>query len=116
MRRFNRTAIGASAIVCIALLHAAVLAGVNSASSPAKQASSKSAKESVKAAPQRPARPARPAMKGKSAARPPLERTPQQVAALAARIDAHIGAAWKANNIEPAPPADDAEFLRRTYL
>ncbi len=38
------------------------------------------------------------------------------VAELAARIDAHISAAWEAEGIVPAPRADDAEFLRRTYL
>lgn len=38
---------------------------------------------------------------------------PQQ---LAARIDELIAARWAANSVKPAPPADDAEFLRRLYL
>jgi len=37
-------------------------------------------------------------------------------AALAERIDQHLAARWKADKIEPAPAADDAEFLRRVYL
>jgi hypothetical protein len=36
--------------------------------------------------------------------------------ALAARIDHHVGAGLKAADVEPAPPADDAEFARRVYL
>jgi hypothetical protein len=35
---------------------------------------------------------------------------------LAARIDARLEARWKADKVQPAPPADDAEFLRRAYL
>jgi hypothetical protein len=35
---------------------------------------------------------------------------------LAERIDAHLDARLKAENATPAPPADDAEFLRRAYL
>lgn len=31
-------------------------------------------------------------------------------------IDQHIRAAWERENITPAPPADDAAFLRRVYL
>src|SRR5262245_7254520 len=49
-----------------------------------------------------------PALAARSA--PP---TPQQ---LAARIDRHLAAAWKSDRVEPAPRADDAEFLRRAYL
>ncbi len=37
-------------------------------------------------------------------------------AALAARIDAVLGAAWQAEGVIVAPPADDAEFLRRASL
>jgi hypothetical protein len=37
-------------------------------------------------------------------------------AALAERIDQHLAVRWKADKIEPAPAADDAEFLRRVYL
>jgi hypothetical protein len=36
--------------------------------------------------------------------------------ALTAAIDQHLAARWAANNVEPAPRADDAEFLRRVYL
>src|SRR5262245_47473856 len=36
--------------------------------------------------------------------------------ALADRIDQHLAARWKDAQVEPAPPADDAEFLRRAYL
>lgn len=35
---------------------------------------------------------------------------------LASVIDRRIRDVWTQNQIEPAPPADDAEFLRRTYL
>ncbi len=35
---------------------------------------------------------------------------------LAARVDALLAAAWKAEGIEPAPPADDATWLRRLSL
>ncbi|HUY91466.1 MAG TPA: DUF1549 and DUF1553 domain-containing protein [Pirellulales bacterium] len=35
---------------------------------------------------------------------------------LAARIDAVLAAAWQAEGVAPAPPADDAEFLRRASL
>lgn len=35
---------------------------------------------------------------------------------LAARIDAALAAEWQAEQIAPAPPADDAEFLRRASL
>jgi hypothetical protein len=36
--------------------------------------------------------------------------------ALAATIDRHLAVAWEANKVQPAPPASDAEFLRRVYL
>ena len=35
---------------------------------------------------------------------------------LAAAIDRHLEADWAARGIQPAPRADDAEFLRRVYL
>lgn len=35
---------------------------------------------------------------------------------LAAFIDAQLAAAWKKANVEPAPCADDAEYLRRAHL
>jgi hypothetical protein len=46
----------------------------------------------------------------------PAGASPTDVDTLAARIDAHLDAAWKRGNIEPAPPADDSEYMRRTYL
>jgi len=36
--------------------------------------------------------------------------------ALAQRIDHHLAQHWKADKVQPAPLADDAEFLRRVYL
>jgi hypothetical protein len=36
--------------------------------------------------------------------------------ALAARIDFHIAAKWKARGVKPAPLSDDAEFFRRVCL
>src|SRR4051794_28605879 len=35
---------------------------------------------------------------------------------LAARIDRLMETRWKAEKVDPAPPSDDAEFLRRVYL
>ncbi len=35
---------------------------------------------------------------------------------LAQRIDHHLAQRWKTDKVEPAPLADDAEFLRRVYL
>src|SRR5579883_1181605 len=40
----------------------------------------------------------------------------QDAAVLAAIIDRHLAAGWEANKIQPAPPATDAEFVRRVYL
>jgi hypothetical protein len=40
----------------------------------------------------------------------------EEVRALAARIDKHLAAGWSAAGVEPAPLADDAEFLRRVTL
>jgi hypothetical protein len=40
----------------------------------------------------------------------------EEVRAVAARIDKHLAAGWSAAAVEPAPRADDAEFLRRVYL
>jgi hypothetical protein len=49
--------------------------------------------------------------------KPPLSSTEEREAAeLAARIDALINAGYQAKKVTPAPPADDAEFLRRVYL
>src|SRR5690349_8425882 len=36
--------------------------------------------------------------------------------ALAAAIDRHLLADWQARGVQPAAPADDAEFVRRVYL
>ncbi|TWU05272.1 hypothetical protein CA54_59600 [Symmachiella macrocystis] len=44
------------------------------------------------------------------------EAPSDDVAQLAATIDRHIAAAWETQGVVPAPQADDAEFLRRTYL
>lgn len=44
------------------------------------------------------------------------DRTDDDVARLADAIDAHVEAAWRENDVAPAPPADDAEFLRRVTL
>ena len=35
---------------------------------------------------------------------------------VAAAIDRQIAARWTEEKVEPAPAADDAEFLRRTFL
>jgi hypothetical protein len=45
----------------------------------------------------------------------PSRGQPLDEQALAVRIDKLIEAAWK-QGVKPAPAADDAEFLRRTYL
>jgi hypothetical protein len=44
------------------------------------------------------------------------EESTDPVAALARVIDQEVAARWTEEQLEPAPPADDAEFLRRTYL
>jgi hypothetical protein len=36
--------------------------------------------------------------------------------AVAARIDHHLAEGWRSAGVEPAPRADDSEFLRRIYL
>src|SRR5262245_49970102 len=36
--------------------------------------------------------------------------------ALAEKIDQHIAKCWAETGVQPAPVADDAEFLRRVYL
>jgi hypothetical protein len=40
----------------------------------------------------------------------------RDVLALAATINEEIAKHWAAENVRPAPPADDAEFVRRVYL
>ena len=47
---------------------------------------------------------------------PPKASPPDEVAALAARIDQIIEAGFAENDTRPAPLADDAEFVRRVYL
>jgi hypothetical protein len=49
------------------------------------------------------------------AADPPPDDS-KDVLALAAKIDEHIARHWAEAKVEPAPAADDAEFLRRVYL
>ncbi|MBN9120466.1 MAG: DUF1553 domain-containing protein [Planctomycetes bacterium] len=46
----------------------------------------------------------------------PVGAAPPNLVALAERIDAHLDARQRAEQVVPAPPADDAEFLRRAYL
>jgi hypothetical protein len=41
---------------------------------------------------------------------------PADPAELAARIDQRLEARWQADRVQPAPRANDAEFLRRAYL
>jgi hypothetical protein len=49
-------------------------------------------------------------------AKPNRAETSRAAQALAATIDEHMTRRWKDNHLQPAPPADDAEFLRRVYL
>lgn len=35
---------------------------------------------------------------------------------MAVRVDAHLAEVWNREQVQPAPPADDAEFLRRAWL
>src|SRR5262245_3891826 len=46
----------------------------------------------------------------------PAVAAPPDPAELSAKIDKRIAEAWKANDVTPAPPASDAEFLRRVTL
>ncbi|MDY3552645.1 DUF1549 and DUF1553 domain-containing protein [Gemmata sp. JC717] len=46
----------------------------------------------------------------------PARPGPASVPALATKIDRALESAWAKNNITPAAPASDAEFLRRVYL
>lgn len=50
------------------------------------------------------------------AADPSKNAQPMDAAALAARIDGLIANSLQTKGIQPAAPADDAEFLRRVYL
>src|SRR5271166_4925960 len=44
------------------------------------------------------------------------DAAPPDPQVLARRIDQYLGERWKADKVQPAPIADDAEFLRRIYL
>jgi hypothetical protein len=60
-----------------------------------------------------------PALLGLALLCPPLFAEPPRpdaVADLAARIDRHVAAGYAARGAVPAPPADDAEYIRRVYL
>jgi hypothetical protein len=46
----------------------------------------------------------------------PDARSPRAARGLTAAIDAQIAAQWQATGTQPAPPAGDAEFLRRVCL
>src|SRR5262245_1143299 len=50
------------------------------------------------------------ALESASGAEPPGEQE------LTARVDARLAEAWRHEGVEPAPRADDAEFLRRAWL
>jgi hypothetical protein len=47
---------------------------------------------------------------------PAGEVGPVDAATLSARIDTHVAAGWKKENVQPAPLAADAEFFRRLSL
>ena len=68
------------------------------------------------AAPSRPKGPRAPNEVPKLTARAPLPIDPAAYNALAATIDQRLAAAWRAETIEPAAPADDATWLRRLSL
>ncbi len=53
---------------------------------------------------------------GKSNEAPNAQPAPDDALELAARIDHHLATQWSALKVQPAPLADDAEFLRRVYL
>ncbi len=50
------------------------------------------------------------------AADPLTHSQAEELRALTARIDKHLAADWRTAGVEPAPLAEDAEFLRRVYL
>ena len=47
---------------------------------------------------------------------PSRTKAPDGPAALTAAIDRMLAAGWADAKVEPAGPADDAEYLRRVYL
>jgi hypothetical protein len=49
-------------------------------------------------------------------ASPPVANADARRQEMARRIDALLAERWKAEDIQPAPPASDGEFLRRAYL
>ncbi len=51
-----------------------------------------------------------------AAADPEIPAKPDPAEAIAALIDRHLTTDWAARRITPAPPSDDAEFVRRVYL
>jgi hypothetical protein len=55
---------------------------------------------------------------GAAAPPPPDPKPPtaRDVQALADKVDEHLARGWARAAAKPAPPADDAEFLRRIYL
>jgi hypothetical protein len=53
---------------------------------------------------------------GKSNEAANAQPAPDDALELAARIDHHLATQWSALKVQPAPLADDAEFLRRVYL
>src|SRR5262245_398680 len=46
----------------------------------------------------------------------PAAAAPPTEAEMAAKIDARLAEVWTREKVEAAPPADDAEFLRRAWL
>jgi hypothetical protein len=47
---------------------------------------------------------------------PNTSPAPDDALDLAAKIDHHLSAQWSALKVQPAPLAEDAEFLRRVFL
>jgi hypothetical protein len=45
----------------------------------------------------------------------PVAAGPPDLSELANRIDRRLETRWQADRVQPAPPADDAEFLRRAF-
>jgi hypothetical protein len=45
-----------------------------------------------------------------------VAKTAGSVQGVVAVINEHLAAGWKVQGVEPSPPADDAEWLRRIYL
>ncbi len=68
------------------------------------------------AAPPTESRPTQSTPTGSAASQPQAGVADDPVGLVAAAIDRQIAARWTEENVEPAPAADDAEFLRRTFL